>query len=80
MTPYKIDDLNSKQLEAVKTIDGPLLIIAGPGSGKTRVITNRVSYLVKDGGISPYKIIAVTFTNKAAREMKDRLNTNILVF
>lgn len=77
MTPYKIDDLNSKQLEAVKTIDGPLLIIAGPGSGKTRVITNRVSYLVKDGGISPYKIIAVTFTNKAAREMKDRLNTNI---
>ena len=80
MNPYKIDDLNSKQLEAVKTIDGPLLIIAGPGSGKTRVITNRVSYLVKDGGISPYKIIAVTFTNKAAREMKDRLNTNILVF
>lgn len=70
-----MNDLNPSQIKAVQEINGPVLIVAGPGSGKTRVIAHRIAYLVKTCRISPYRIIAVTFTNKAAREMKNRVES-----
>lgn len=69
-----LDTLNDKQLEAVKTTDGPLLILAGPGSGKTRVITYKIAYILEEKKAKPWEILAITFTNKSAKEMKDRLS------
>jgi DNA helicase-2/ATP-dependent DNA helicase PcrA len=72
-----IHDLNMPQLEAVKHTQGPLLILAGAGTGKTKVLTNRIAYIIQQGLAFPSNILAVTFTNKAAREMQERIKTMI---
>ena len=73
-----LQDLNPAQHDAVIHRDGPMLVVAGAGSGKTRVLTHRIAHLIQEDNINPFQILAITFTNKAAQEMKDRVAALVL--